>query len=167
MERKPGSSFARLIHDAIGSAGCIAALWLVVALCEIAAPASAQTTFLDLNTAGQYSANFNPFAGGGTSFSFTASASGGVGDSVCVSVNQNIDTTATYNGGSWDFSTNGATITVSTLIKANALANTGDKIQLGFINVTNNGLNNNAGVGFESFRVLPQSTGDCPETRRN
>jgi hypothetical protein len=62
MERKTGSSFARHIHDAIGSPGRIAALWLAV--CEIAAPASAQTAFLDLNTARQYSANFSPFAGG-------------------------------------------------------------------------------------------------------
>src|SRR5206468_4312006 len=97
--------------------------------------------------------------GGGASFSFEESAIGGVGDSGCVSVLQNIDTTATYDRGSWDFSANGASLTVSALIKANALANSGDKIQLGIINVTNNGLNNNAGVAFESFRVLPQSTG--------
>jgi PKD repeat protein len=159
MERKIASCLSCDLDDAIRTAGFVAVLWLATALCEMAAPAAAQTAFLDLNSAGQYSANFNPFAGGGTGFSFIASGSGGVGDSGCVSVNQSIDTTATYNAGSWDFSTNGATIIVSTLIKANALANSGDKIQLGFINVTNNGLNNNAGVAFESFRVLPQSTG--------
>src|SRR5690349_4805204 len=76
---------------------------------------SAQTAFLNFDTPGQYSANFNPFAGGGTSFSFAPSTSGGVGGSGCVVVNQNIDTTATYLARSWDFSTNGATITVSTL----------------------------------------------------
>ncbi|HTL17047.1 MAG TPA: hypothetical protein VL793_07410, partial [Patescibacteria group bacterium] len=120
---------------------------------------SAQTAFLNFNNPGQYSANFNPFAGGGNNFSFVQSATGGVGGSGSVSVNQNVDTTATYVARSWDFSTNGATITVSTLFQANALANSGDKIQLGIINVNNNGLNNNAGVAFESFRLLPQSTG--------
>jgi PKD repeat protein len=131
----------------------------VAFLCQIAAPTPAQTAFVDFNAPGQYSGNFNPFAGGGANFSFAESAAGGVGGSGCVSVFQSIDTTATYNGGSWDFSTNGAAITVSTLIKANAMANGGNKIQLGIINVTNNGLNNNPGVAFESFRVLPQGSG--------
>ena len=134
-------------------------LGLLACLYPLAPTTHAQTAFVDFNAAGEYSANFNPFAGGGNSFSFAESATGGVAGSGCVSVFQNIDTTATYNAGSWDFSTNGAVITVSTLMKANALANSGDKVQLGIINVNNNGLNNNAGVAFESFRVLPQSPG--------
>ena len=149
MDRKPCCSLSRT--RSCEKSGSVAAVCLAAALGGMTAPAAAQTAFLDLNATGQYTANFNPFANGGTSFSFAASAAGGVNGTGCVSVNQSIDTTATYNARSWNFSTNGATATLSVMIKANALANSGDKIQLGFINVTNNGLNNNAGIAFESF----------------
>ena len=66
------------------------------------------------------------------------------------------DTTATYKAGSWNFATNGSTLILSTLIYASG-GNNGDKIQLGVINSTTNGLNANAGVAFESFRFLPSS----------
>lgn len=85
----------------------------------------------------------------------------GAGNSGGVSVFQSSDTTATYSGGSWDFSTNGAVIILSTLIKANALG-TGNKTQLGLINLNNNGLNNNAGVAFESYRFIPSGSGVWP-----
>jgi hypothetical protein len=121
---------------------------------------SAQTVFLNFNTAGQYTANFNEWndTGGvnGGNYSFTESASGGVNDSGCVSVLESSDTTATYKSGSWDFSTNGATVVLSVMVKANGQSS-GDKVQLGLMNVNNNGLNDNAGVAFESFRFVPSS----------
>lgn len=122
--------------------------------------APAQTVLLDFNTAGQYTGNFNPWndAGGanGGNYAFIESASAGAGGSGAVSVFQSTDTTAAYKSGSWDFSTNGATVIFSTLIKANGQTS-GDKIQLGLMNVNNNGLNNNSGVAFESYRFVPSS----------
>ena len=121
----------------------------------------AQTAFLDFNTAGQYSNSFNPWndvAGAdGGNYAFLQIPTNGVGGSGCVSVFQTSDTTATYKAGSWDFSTNGAAVTASLLIKANGLVS-GDKVQLGLLNMNNNGLNNNPGVAFESFRLIPQSS---------
>src|SRR5262249_13902507 len=80
-----------------------------------------QSLFFDFNTAGQYTGNFNPWndssgvnAG---NYCFTESASAGVNGSGGVSVFQNTDTTATFNGGGWNFSTNGAALIVSALIK--------------------------------------------------
>ena len=123
---------------------------------------AAQTLFLDFNSPGQYAGSFNPWndAGGtdGGNYAFQESATNGVGGGGCVSVFQTSDTTATCKTGSWDFSTNGAGLTVSLLIKANGLVS-GDKVQLGFSSVNNNGLNNNGGVAFETYRLIPQSAG--------
>src|SRR5258708_4280593 len=100
----------------------------------------AQTAFLDFNTPDQYTSGFNPWQdnGGanGGNYSFQEGAAAGVSGSGGVSVFQNNDTTATYSQRSWDFSTNGATISVSTLILANALSS-GNKAQLGVLNVNN------------------------------
>src|SRR5581483_9553134 len=52
--------------------------------------------------------------------------------------------------------TNGATIVVSTFIYANG-GNNGDKVQLGVVNSSANGLNSNTGIEFESFRFIPAS----------
>src|SRR6266481_9792898 len=118
----------------------------------------AQTTFLDFNTVGQYTNNFNPWNdNGGTdggSYAFTESATAGAGGSRGVSIFQSTDTTTTYKTTSWDFSTNGATFFLSTLIKANA--QTG-RMQFGIMNTNYNGLNNNAGVAFETYRLFPTS----------
>src|SRR6266849_903821 len=98
------------------AAACLS-FWLV-----LSGIATAQTVFLDFNTVGQYTNNFNPWndVGGanGFNYSFMESNTVGAGSSGGVSVFQSTDMTATYNGGSWDFSTNGATLTVSLLMKA-------------------------------------------------
>ncbi|MGC9943218.1 MAG: chitobiase/beta-hexosaminidase C-terminal domain-containing protein [Verrucomicrobiota bacterium] len=121
----------------------------------------AQTAFLDFNSAGEYANNFNPWNDvngvNGGAYAFQENLGDGVGGSGGVSVYQSTDTTATYKSGSWDFATNGSTIIVSTLIYA-AGGDAGDKIQLGVINSTTNGLNSNPGVAFESFRFIPAST---------
>lgn len=135
-------------------------LQILLCTCLIPAGALAQTVFLNFDTPGQYTGNFNAWNdNGGTDGgnpSFAENASDGAAGSGGVSVFQNNDTTATYKTRSWDFSTNGATITVSVLLKANGLSS-GNKIQLGLMNVIDNGLNNNAGVAFESFRFVPNS----------
>jgi len=134
----------------------------VVALLGVSLmPTTGQTVFFDFNTVGQYTNNFNPWndiGGGatGNNYSFQESPSSGVGGSGGVSVFQSTDTTATYANGSWDFSTNGATITISTLVQANGQTS-GNKVQLGILNSNTNGLNSNAGVAFESFRFIPTS----------
>lgn len=124
-----------------------------------AAPAAAQTVFLDFNTAGQYTGNFNPWNdnGGvnGGNYSFQENTTDGVGGGG-VAVFQSVDTTATYKSGSWNLSTNGATVLVSVLIYADGQSS-GDKVQLGLINSTTNGLNSNAGAAFETFRFIPAS----------
>ena len=121
----------------------------------------AQTLFFDFNTPGQYSANFNPWNdSGGTNagnYDFAENATAGVNGSGGVSVFQSTDTTAVYNGSAWNFSTNGATIIISALIKANGQTGA-NKAQLGILNTNANGLNNNAGVAFESFRFVPVSS---------
>jgi len=120
--------------------------------------ACAQTAFLDFSTAGQYDASFNPWndVGGvdGGNYDFQQSASGGVGGTGCVRVFQSSDTTAAYKAGSWDFSTNGAAIILSTMVKANG-QKSANKVQLGLLNSNANGLNDNTGVAFESFRFIP------------
>jgi hypothetical protein len=135
-------------------------LGLISALSFGATPLFAQTVFLDFNTPGQYTGSFNPWndngGANGGNYSFTESSSGGVNNGGSVSVFQNNDTTAVYNGGSWDFSTSGASIVVSAMIKANGQSS-GNKVQLGILNVNNNGLNGNPGVSFESFRTIPSS----------
>jgi uncharacterized repeat protein (TIGR03806 family) len=117
-----------------------------------------QTLFLNFNTPGQYTANFNPWndssGANAGNYAFAEGASAGVSGSGGVSVFQSTDTTATYNGGGWDFSTNSATVIVSALIKANGQTSP-NKTQLGFLNNTTNGLNGNANVAFESFRFVP------------
>ena len=114
-----------------------------------------------LPSTSQYTANFNPWNDTGSTdggnYAFQESAGVGVGGGGGVEVIQSSDTTATYRGGSWDFSTNGAALVLSTLVKANGLVS-GDKVQLGIINTSDNGLNNNAGVAFESFRFIPQDS---------
>ena len=124
------------------------------------APGQAQTAFLDFNTVGQYTNNFNPWNDGNGinsgAYAFEENPSDGVGGSGGVDVDQSTDTTATYQSGSWDLATNGSTMIVSTLIFA-AGGNAADKIQLGIINVNDNGLNSNTGVAFESFRFIPAS----------
>ena len=134
-------------------------IWALAALlgsCPVAA--FAQTVFLDFNTVGEYTNNFNPWndngGANGGNYSFMESTTAGVNGSGGVNVFQSVDTTAAYNQGSWDFSTSGAAITLSTLVKANGQIN-GNKAQLGILNSDTNGLNNNAGVAFESYRFVP------------
>jgi hypothetical protein len=71
----------------------------------------AQTAFVDFNTPGEYTNNFNPWQDAtgvnGGNYSFTESTSAGVAGGGAVSVFANNDTTAAYNAGSWNFSTNG------------------------------------------------------------
>src|SRR5665213_4361481 len=85
-----------------------------------ASGAMAQTAFVNFNSIGEYTNNFTPWndvngTDGGV-YSFAESATNGVGGSGGVAVFANNDMTATYNGGSWNLSTNGATIVVSVLI---------------------------------------------------
>jgi hypothetical protein len=138
----------------------VRALWVLSCFWLGVAPAFAQTVFLDFNTAGQYTGNFNQWndVGGadGGNYGFVESATGGAGGSGCVSVFASTDTTATYNSGSWNFSTNGAVIIVSTMVVANGQTS-GNKVQLGILNANNNGLNSNPGIAFESYRFVPQS----------
>lgn len=115
-----------------------------------------QTVLLDFNTAGQYTGNFNPWNDNGGGASFTENTTAGAGGSGGVTNFQSTDTTATYKSGNWSLATNGSVIVVSTLIHVSG-GNSADKIQLGIMNSTTNGLNGNAGVGFESFRFIPSS----------
>src|ERR1051326_2097198 len=136
--------------------GQICFLLIFFALAETSA--FTQTAFLDFNAAGQYTSNFNPWndASGvnAGNYGFAESTSAGVNGGGGISVFQSTDTTATYNGGGWNFLTNGAVIVVSALIKANGQTSA-NKVQLGFLNSTTNGLNGNPGVAFESFRFVP------------
>ena len=120
--------------------------------------AVAQTAFVGFDTPGQLGANFNVWndVGGtdGGNYDYQESTNSGVGGSGGITVFQDSDTTASYKGTTWNFATNGAVIVLSTLIKANDLAS-GNKIQLGILNPAPEGLNNNAGVSFESFRFIP------------
>jgi uncharacterized repeat protein (TIGR03806 family) len=125
-------------------------------------PGRAQTVFLSFNTVGQYTNNFNPWNDNGSganggAYAFEENLTNGVGGSGGVSVFNDDDTTATYKSGSWNFAVNGATILVSVLVYADGQSG-GDKTQLGIINSTTNGLNSNAGVAFESYRFIPQSS---------
>src|SRR5215472_6962205 len=85
----------------------------------------AQTVFLDFNTTGQYTNNFNPWNDNGAgldagNYCFSENPTAGAGGGPGVGIFQNTDTTAIYKSGSWDFSTNGATIFFSVLLNANA-----------------------------------------------
>src|SRR5579871_2206051 len=99
-----------------------AARFLLPAVISVtAATGFAQSVFLDFNTVGQYTNNFNAWNdnGSGTNalnYSFSESATAGVNGTRGVSVFANNDTTASYKSGSWDFSTNGATVIMSTMI---------------------------------------------------
>src|SRR5258708_6712747 len=135
--------------------------WLFLALVLWAGcllPARAQTLFLNFNATGQYTNNFNNWNdnGGvnGGVYCYTESPTAGIGNAGGVSVFQNADTTATYNGGSWDFSTNGATLFLSLMVKANGQTSA-SKVQFGIQNSNTNGLNGNPGIAFESFRFIP------------
>ena len=126
----------------------------------------AQTAFLDFNTPGQYTGNFNPWNDNGSgnnggNYSYEESANDGVGGSGGVSVFQSTDMTATYKTSSWNLSTNGATIMVSVLVYTDGQGS-GDKVQLGVINSADDGLNSNAGINFESFRFIPISGTSWP-----
>jgi mono/diheme cytochrome c family protein len=125
----------------------------------------AQTTFLNFNSAGQYTGNFNPWndvgTGNGGNYSFEESTNDGVGGGGGVAVFADNDMTATYKTGSWNLATNGATILVSVMVYSDGLSS-GDKVQLGIINTTANGLNANAGVSFESYRFIPSSATAWP-----
>ena len=126
----------------------------------------AQTAFVDFNIAGEYTNNFNPWNDNGSgvnagNYSFAESASDGVGGSGGVAVFANNNMTATYNAGSWDLSTNGATAMASVMVYADGEAS-GDKLQLGFINTDTNGLDNNSGVAYESFSFAPTSATKWP-----
>ena len=134
--------------------------FVLASLLFSSAVAPGQTLFLDFNAPGEYTNNFNPWndAGGANAgnFAFSEAPAAGVGSGGGVSVFQSTDTTATYKSESWDFSTNGASLTISVLLKANGQVS-GNKVQLGILNSNNNGLNNNAGVAFETFRFIPQT----------
>ncbi|HEX3987943.1 MAG TPA: immunoglobulin domain-containing protein, partial [Verrucomicrobiae bacterium] len=120
----------------------------------------AQTTFLNFDAPGQFTGNFSLWedVGGvnGNNYSFEENSADGVGGGGGISVYQNNDTTASYNAGSWNISADGAAIIESMLVYTDGQSN-GDKVQFGVANSTTNGLNNNAGVVFESFRFIPNS----------
>ncbi|MDB6066991.1 MAG: hypothetical protein JWR26_3199, partial [Pedosphaera sp.] len=121
-----------------------------------AMPSFAQTLFLDFNTVGQYTNNFNPWNDNATganagNYSFAESTTAGVGGNGGVSIFQSSDTTATYNGGSWNFAANGAVIVLSAMIHADGLTSN-SRFQFGLINSTTNGLNGNANVAFATYR---------------
>ena len=141
-------------------------LFLVFLLVLPACGAMAQTAFVNFNTVGEYTNDFNPWGDNGMqgnsgNYSYEENTTNGVGGSGGVAVFDNSDMTATYNGGSWDLSTNGATIVVSLLIYTDGQSGAG-KIQLGIINSDTNGLNSNAGVDFETFRFIPSSATSWP-----
>jgi uncharacterized repeat protein (TIGR03806 family) len=126
----------------------------------VAVGASAQTVFLDFNTVGQYTNNFEPWndnghGADGGNYSFTENPSDGVGGSGAVSVFTNNDTTAIYKSGSWNFATNGATLFVSMILHADG--QTGNRGQIGILNSHTNGFNSNTNVVFETFRFTPSS----------
>jgi predicted alpha-1,2-mannosidase len=138
--------------------GC-SPLLVLLSFCLWAASAEAQTVFYDFNTPGQYTSNFNAWNDNGTganagNYSFAEGSSAGAGGGGGISVFQSNDTTATCKSTGWNFATNGATIILSTLIKANSQTS-GNKVQLGLLNNTTNGFNSNTGVAFASFRFIP------------
>ncbi len=152
----------RPLDSELRAAGSAAPALLALILLLGGGPAQGfgQTAFVDFTTPGQYTNSFNPWndVGGANlgAFAFVQSATAGVGGSGGVSVFQSTDTTATYTNQSWDFSTKGAAMTISVMVKANGQTS-GDKVQLGIINSTDNGLNDNGTVAFESFRIIPAS----------
>src|SRR5258706_1657235 len=156
---KTKPSFFEVCRSRLTRSGWFCGLLVFIRVTE--ASALSQAAFLDFNSAGQYTANFNPWNDSGGvnagNYCFAERTSAGVASSGGVSVFQNTDTSATYNGGAWNFSTNGAVAVVSVLIKANGLTSA-NKVQLGFLNTSVNGFYNNANVAFESFRFVPVSS---------
>jgi len=140
-------------------------LWLCVLVLWQAFGAAGGTAFLNFNTPGQYTNNFNPWNDGGgvnsANYSFTESTNDGVGGSGGVAVFQSTDMTAIYTNSGWNLATNGATIVVSVLLYTDGQSS-GDKVQLGFLNTTNNGLNSNAGVTFETLRFIASGATSWP-----
>ena len=133
---------------------------IIFSIC--AASGFAQTAFLDFNTVGQYTNNFNAWNdnGSGTdggAYSFSEGATSGVNGTRGVSIFANNDTTASYKTGGWNFATNGATIIMSTMILADGQS--GNRTQYGVKNVATNGINSNAGISFETFRFIPGGGG--------
>ncbi len=133
-------------------------LWLVL----FSGKTAAQTVFLNFNTPGQYTSNFtvwndNGNGGNGGNYSFEENTNDGVGGSGGVAVFQSQDTTATYNAESWNLSTNESTVLVSVLVCADGQSS-GNKIELGVVNSTTNGLNINPGVAYESFCFVPDTS---------
>ncbi len=151
---------------------CRRLLLAVSTLSLLSSTAFAQTAFVDFNTSGNYTNNFNPWndngGANGGNYSFVENPTSGVGGSGGVSIINNNDMTATYRSGSWNFAVNGSTIILSVLIYTDGQTS-GDKIQLGILNSNTNGLNGNAGVVFESYRFVPASatSWQCYEQYRN
>src|SRR5580698_9605946 len=127
--------------------------WICVLFVVVSVPfAGAQTVFFGFAGAGDYTNNFDYFngttetinSGGGT---YVYNSSAGVGGGGGIQIATSADFTTTLTTHSWNLSTNGAKILVSVLIYTDG-ETSADKTQLGFLNTTNNGLNNNAGVEF-------------------
>src|ERR1041385_1970964 len=82
-----------------------------------AATCLANSAFLDFNSAGQLTDNFNLWndvnGANSANYCFQENTTDGVGGGGGINVFQSTDTTATYRGGGWNFATNGATIVVS------------------------------------------------------
>ncbi len=150
----------RLTYNYIAPGLGFSVLMLVI-LCLHAVSALSQTVFVNFNTSGQLGGQFNLWNDtsgvNGSNYDFEESTNAGVGGSGAISVFESTDTTAVYKGGSWNFSTNGATVIVSAMVKANGQTS-GDKVQLGVLNSNANGLNGNTGISFESFRFVPTGT---------
>ncbi|MDB6065398.1 MAG: hypothetical protein JWR26_1606, partial [Pedosphaera sp.] len=144
-------------------------LLLLAWLCLETIPAFAQTAFLDFNSVAQYSNNFSQFNDNGANadagnYSFAPGTTSGVAGSggVTVFVGAANDMTATYNGGSWNFATNGATIILSTMVLANSQTSA-NKTQLGILNSITNGFYSNPGVSFASYRFVPSGSAWTPQ----
>ncbi len=117
----------------------------------------AQNLLLDFNTPGQYTGNFNNPT---TASPCTETNAGGVGNSGALLVTGG-DGNAIYNSGTWNFSSNGAAISVSLMALIQQATGTGNKFQLGILNSDTAGFADAAtgdGWIFGSYRLLPQST---------
>ncbi|HEY3762861.1 MAG TPA: hypothetical protein VGN23_14040 [Verrucomicrobiae bacterium] len=123
----------------------------------LAQSVSAQSLLLDFNTPDEYTGNFNNPT---TPSPCTETNAGGVGNSGALLVTGG-DGNATYHASSWDFSTNGASLSVSMMMEIHQASGMGNKIQLGIVNSATAGFADAAsgdGWVFGSFRLTPQST---------
>jgi hypothetical protein len=126
---------------------------------------------VDFNTTGQLANNFNiyqnttpPVTNAATGSPYLQSPIGGIGNGGAVAVlapatGITADSTAIFKNQSFDFSTTGATLTISQYI--NVVANTGGGnrlLQLGFVNENTSGMNGNAGLSFMSLRLTTVGT---------